>query len=67
MSRPTILGYVRPDGRVGIRNYLLVMSTVVCSSFVARRIADQVQAPWPLRTHLDAANLSLTWRSPRGR
>ncbi len=43
MSRPTILGYVRPDGRVGVRNYLLVMSTVICSSFVARRIADQVQ------------------------
>lgn len=43
MSGPTMLGYVRPDGRVGIRNYLLVMSTVVCSSFVARRIADQVQ------------------------
>ncbi|BDR92622.1 UxaA family hydrolase [Vulcanisaeta souniana] len=43
MSRPTILGYARPDGKVGIRNHLLVMSTVVCSSFVARRIADQVQ------------------------
>lgn len=43
MSRPTILGYVRSDGKVGIRNYLLVMSTVICSSFVARRIADQVQ------------------------
>ncbi|MFP3485286.1 MAG: UxaA family hydrolase [Vulcanisaeta sp.] len=43
MSRPTILGYVRPDGRVGIRNHLLVLSTVICSGFVARRIADQVQ------------------------
>ncbi|MGC9152878.1 MAG: UxaA family hydrolase [Vulcanisaeta sp.] len=43
MSRPTILGYVRPDGKVGIRNHLLVMSTVICSSFVTRRIADQVK------------------------
>jgi altronate dehydratase large subunit len=43
MNRPTILGYVRPDGKVGIRNHLLVMSTVICSGFVARRIADQVQ------------------------
>ena len=43
MSGQSILGYVRPDGRVGIRNHLLVMSTVICSSFVARRIADQVQ------------------------
>jgi len=43
MSGQSILGYVRPDGRVGIRNHLLVMSTVICSSFVTRRIADQVQ------------------------
>ncbi len=43
MNGQSILGYVRPDGRVGIRNHLLVMSTVICSSFVARRIADQVQ------------------------
>jgi altronate dehydratase large subunit len=43
MSGQSILGYVRPDGKVGIRNHLLVMSTVICSSFVARRIADQVQ------------------------
>ncbi|PLC67936.1 carbohydrate hydrolase [Vulcanisaeta sp. EB80] len=43
MNGQSILGYVRPDGKVGIRNHLLVMSTVICSSFVARRIADQVQ------------------------
>jgi len=43
MSGQSILGYVRPDGRVGIRNHLLVMSTVICSGFAARRIADQVQ------------------------
>jgi len=43
MSGQSILGYVRSDGKVGIRNHLLVMSTVICSSFVARRIADQVQ------------------------
>ena len=43
MNGQSILGYVRPDGKVGIRNHLLVMSTVICSSFVVRRIADQVQ------------------------
>ncbi|MFP3157276.1 MAG: UxaA family hydrolase [Caldivirga sp.] len=41
-NRPTIMGYVRPDGKVGIRNHVLVMSTVICSSVVARRIAEQV-------------------------
>lgn len=42
-SRPTILGYVRPDGKVGIRNHVLVLSTVICSSVVTRRIAEQVK------------------------
>lgn len=35
-------GYIRADGKVGIRNYLLVMSSVVCSNTVARDIAAQV-------------------------
>jgi altronate dehydratase large subunit len=41
-NAPTVMGYVRPDGRVGIRNHVLVMSTVICSSVVTRRIAEQV-------------------------
>jgi altronate dehydratase large subunit len=35
-------GYVRPDGRVGIRNHVLVMPTCACSSDVARLIAAAV-------------------------
>ena len=42
MGGVSIMGYVRPDGRVGIRNHVLVMSTVICSSMVARKIASQV-------------------------
>src|SRR5579872_1355119 len=34
-------GYVRADGRVGTRNYLVVMATVNCSATVARAIADR--------------------------
>ena len=33
------MGYPRPDGRAGTRNYLAVISTVNCSAFVASRIA----------------------------
>ena len=33
------LGYRRPDGRVGTRNYVLVVPTVICASVVAERIA----------------------------
>ena len=35
-------GYRRPDGRVGTRNYVGVLSTVVCANEVAERIARQV-------------------------
>ncbi|WP_022665378.1 UxaA family hydrolase [Desulfospira joergensenii] len=35
-------GYRRPDGRVGTRNYVGVLSTVVCANEVARGIADKV-------------------------
>ena len=32
-------GYVRPDGRMGIRNHVLVLATCGCANVVARRIA----------------------------
>ncbi len=35
----TFMGYPRPDGRAGTRNYLAVISTVNCSAFVASRVA----------------------------
>ncbi|MEE4314844.1 MAG: UxaA family hydrolase [Desulfofustis sp.] len=35
-------GYRRPDGRVGTRNYVGVISTVVCANEVAEDIARQV-------------------------
>jgi altronate dehydratase large subunit len=37
------VGYRRPDGRVGTRNYVGVLSTVVCANEVARGIAGQVK------------------------
>jgi altronate dehydratase large subunit len=37
------LGYRRPDGSVGTRNYVGVLSTVVCANEVARGIASQVK------------------------
>ncbi|NMS88496.1 UxaA family hydrolase [Clostridioides difficile] len=36
-------GYRRPDGRVGIRNHILVLPTSVCASDTTRIIASQVQ------------------------
>jgi altronate dehydratase large subunit len=36
---PGFFGYRRPDGRVGTRNHVLVVPTVICSSVVAERVA----------------------------
>src|SRR3982751_2226074 len=38
----TFQGYRRPDGRIGVRNHLLVVPTVICSSVVAERVAAAV-------------------------
>ena len=35
-------GYRRPDGRVGTRSYVGIISTVVCANEVAKGIADKV-------------------------
>ncbi len=39
-SRPVFNGYVRPDGRVGTRNYIGVFTTVNCCSAIAKSICD---------------------------
>ena len=39
--RPGFQGYRRSDGRIGTRNYVLVVPTVICSSVVAERVAAQ--------------------------
>jgi altronate dehydratase large subunit len=36
------LGYRRADGRVGVRNHVLVVPTVICSAVVAERIAAAI-------------------------
>ncbi|HWE39125.1 MAG TPA: altronate dehydratase family protein [Isosphaeraceae bacterium] len=42
IDRPrTFRGYLRPDGRVGTRNYIAVISTVNCSASTSRLIADR--------------------------
>src|SRR3954467_8071514 len=38
----TFEGYRRADGRVGVRNHLLVVPTVICASVVAERVAAAV-------------------------
>lgn len=39
-ERRTFRGYVRPDGQVGTRNFIGIVTSVNCSATVARAIAD---------------------------
>ncbi|MDB5506373.1 MAG: altronate dehydratase [Devosia sp.] len=42
---PRFDGYLRPDGKVGTRNYVGVLTSVNCSALVARMIADHFRDP----------------------
>ncbi|MFI4927295.1 MAG: UxaA family hydrolase, partial [Burkholderiales bacterium] len=39
-ERATFRGYVRPDGRVGTRNFIGILATVNCSATVVKKIAE---------------------------
>ncbi len=42
------MGYPRPDGSAGIRNYSIVLPTIGCANELAHRIAAQVDGSIPL-------------------
>ena len=52
MTAATFLGYRRPDGRVGVRNHVLVVPTVICSAVVSERIAAAVESVGTALPHL---------------
>ena len=43
MGQETFYGYERPDGKVGVRNYVLLLPTVVCSAHVTSSIERLVR------------------------
>jgi altronate hydrolase len=47
----TFQGIMRPDGRVGTRNYVAILSSVNCSATVVKRIAQVFGAPGALDAH----------------
>jgi altronate hydrolase len=49
----TFQGIVRPDGRVGTRNYLGVLTSVNCSATVAKLIAHRAQGLVDASPHVD--------------
>jgi altronate dehydratase large subunit len=46
------LGYVRADGRIGVRNHVLVVPTVICAAVVAERIAAAIAPVGAALPHL---------------
>jgi len=46
-QRRTFMGFRRPDGRAGTRNYVAVISTVNCSASTVRAIADHFRPGAP--------------------
>ena len=55
------MGYVRPDGKVGARNYVAVIPSVTCANDVANAICHQVQVPLHICTIRAAARCPLIW------
>ena len=51
-DRPGFEGYRRPDGRVGTRNHVLVVPTVICSAVVAERVANAIAPAGTAVPHL---------------
>lgn len=45
-------GYLRPDGRVGIRNHILILPVSICASDVARKIHERVEGTITFHNHL---------------
>lgn len=48
-QRRTFQGFSRPDGRVGTRNYVGIISTVNCSAATVQAIADHFRSPEMMR------------------
>lgn len=50
-NRATFMGYRRPNGKVGTRNYIATLTSVNCSASVARFIADEINQSGVLRDY----------------
>ena len=61
----TFDGYLRSDGRVGTRNYILVVPTVNCSATVARMVGDHFRNVTRDYPHIDGV-VAISHRSGCG-
>ncbi len=50
-ERRTFMGFKRPDGRVGTRNYVAVLASVNCSSSATAAVVDYFRQPGALKDY----------------
>ncbi len=55
-------GYEREDGSVGIRNYIAIIPSVICSSHAARKIADKIPESVCLTHPYGCGHFGADWR-----
>ena len=55
-----LTGYRRPDGRVGVRNYVLIIPVDDLSNAAAEAVATTSTAPWRCRTPTGGCSLAPT-------
>ncbi len=55
----TFQGYRRPDGRVGVRNHLVILPSVFCAGKTVELIAAQIPGAVPLRHPVGCAQVGL--------
>lgn len=55
--RNKIMGFLRPDGRKGLRNHVLVIPSSICALHVASCIASQVEGTVSLQNHYGCGQL----------
>ena len=51
------MGYERPDGRVGVRNYVLILPCSICSSDTARMVAEKVDGAVSINNQLGCSQV----------
>lgn len=56
----SFLGYRRPDGSVGVRNHVAIISTVTCANEVVSRIANQVKGTVPVTHNMGCGHYAFT-------
>ena len=55
----TFMGYRRPDGTVGVRNYLAVIPSVFCANTTAEKIAARIPGAVPMPHAVGCAQVGL--------